>query len=192
MTRLVRLAVCFMLLTVVFLRVAPALAAENPMAVNRVYIVVDIRTWGGPLTDGEWDALVAQAKMQPLLSAVQSVAYANQNYFAMIDHAQGTWDHQAAGGGFEVAENQVAYIQGVLTARAAALGIGGSIQAMYAGVLQAEFRAAAAQLGYPAAGSTVVFMTNTSLDRMGAINENVQWYNDHYYEWYIPCTDWWC
>ncbi len=128
----------------------------------RVYSVVFANFAAGSVTEDQWLALADAAKVQPLSAAILDAARGRgaQCYITARKRSQ-----NAAAlllytlVGFEVDREDVDALLVVLNTQAALFGIPGAARVKFAGVFQAELRAAAADLGYPVTAQNKLSVT---------------------------------
>lgn len=128
------------------------------MSEIKVFIVVNAGTLTP--TEQQWQNFFAQAATKPLASAIIQAARASQNFISASKRSQG-----AAAllkntlVVFEVDDSQVSAIVAVVNAQATARSITGTVQQKFVGVLLAELREAARDLGVSVANSNQITMT---------------------------------
>lgn len=137
----------------------------------RVYFI--IKTTLNP-SESAWLSLVQQEITKPLASAIITAARASQNFISASKRSYGTgYIRKWTLGGFEVDGEQVAAITALLNAQAIVRGVSGVLKQKFEGVLQAELREAAVDLGYTVPQSQTMTVTmvngNGSFERYAAI-----------------------
>lgn len=122
------------------------------MAENvRVYATVFADFPAGSVSDVDWRTLLSAAKTQPLSAAILEAARGRgaQAFITAAKRSQNAaFLRLYTMLGFEVDRAEVAALTAVLDAQTVIHGVTGNMKAKLEGVLQAEFRAAAAGLGY--------------------------------------------
>jgi hypothetical protein len=146
---------------------------DDPMQVLRCYFVVDVSTLAVKPTEIQWQTLTQRELTKPLAQAILGYARASQNQIAVTKRAQGTGAMKYTLGCFEIDVDDKAAALAVLNAQAAARSVTGSVIQKFTGVLQAELREAAVDLGYSTAQANKINVTVLNdpgiFDRMSAI-----------------------
>lgn len=121
----------------------------------RIYATIFANFPSGSVSDEDWRALIAQAKTKTLSAAIIAAAQARnggaQNYITARKRSQNaTYLLLYTLVGFELDRGDVDALLALLDTEAAQWGVSGTPIQKFEGVLQAELRAAAADLGYNA------------------------------------------
>jgi hypothetical protein len=147
---------------------------DDPMQVLRVYFVVDVSAMPATPAEAPWRALMQQARSKPLAAAIVGYARASQNFISGSKRALGTGLMKYTLGCFEIDTDNRAAALSALNTQAAARGVSGTATQKFAGVLQAELREAAVDLGYTTTQANKIAVTVVNdpgaFDRMSAIN----------------------
>jgi hypothetical protein len=135
----------------------------------RVYAAINAAFSVGQIDAGDWDDLTAAALLQPMSAAIMAAApgrgaqcrIATRRHSANAAHL-----YLNLIMGFECHGDDVVALLDVLDEEAAAHGVVGSTRDKFAGVFQAELRAAAVGLGYTQtnADKLTVALINAGID----------------------------
>jgi hypothetical protein len=156
---------------------------------TRVYFVISIGTLGTP-SENAWRGLFQQAKTKAFAHAIIQVAHACQNYIWHDKRSQGTDQvRKNTLCGFELAANRVDDLLAVLNEQAVIRGVTGTVKQKFTGVLQAELRESAIDLGYTvnqANQLSVTIVNNGGWARETAIAIVQQYLVDNDAIWHAP------
>lgn len=129
----------------------------------RVYLVIHANTVAIP-TENQWQALMNATKGKPMASAIVLAARSACNHITVSKRNLGTNTMRYTLGIFEIEDNQQAALLTLLDTQALAHNVTGSVRTKLAGVLQAELRAAATDLGYGAqANNLTLTLVNAAI-----------------------------
>lgn len=133
--------------------------SDDPLQVLRVYFVVDVSTLAAVPNEAQWQALFIQAKTKPLAAAILGFARASQNLISTHKRALGTGAMKYTLCVFEIDADDKAAALDVLNVQAALRSVTGTAAQKFTGVLLAELREAAVDLGYSTAQANKIALT---------------------------------
>lgn len=156
--------------------------ADSPL---RIYIAINADTASAP-SENAWRSLFIQARTKPLAHAVVLASRAAQNTPTHDKRSLSvTYLRRWTLLGFEVDRDDVDNITVVVNAQAIIRGVTGTVKQKFLGVLQAEFRESAVDLGYTQAQADKLTMYWAGFgDRDNAISEAVAYLVANATTWY--------
>lgn len=142
----------------------------------RVYAVIHAAFAPGQVTEANWIALNAAAKLQPLAAAILAAAQGRGAEKYVTAHKRSlNAAHLLLNTlvGFEVDRVEVDALLVVLDTQAALRGVVGNTRAKFVGVLQGEMQDGALSLGYTPANAAKLTVTLINADVPGTFSRDL-------------------